>query len=458
MGAVMDAANTRKARKKFARRPVNRVTISKTRVDGLAPGQSLSDDQVRGFMARKLPSGSVAYGLRYTIHGRQKWLPLGLHGRLTPDQARTLAKQATAQVASGLDPVRQRQTERIRVAGLKTLGELTETYLAEREDELRPRTHTEYARHLRSHWKPLHKHTVAEISRADVVGVIGNLVRDNGKVAADRAKTALGTFYAWAIDRGYCETTPVTHIKRRSEGESGDRVLSEAELVEIWKACPDDDYGRIVKLLMLTALRKTEMGNLPWAEVDTDKRLIEIPRERCKNHRAMRRLGLDSHLVPLSDQVLAIIGSVKRRDDHAHLFGRTKGAGFSGWSRCKARLDKALADARKKAGTRADMPEWDIHDIRRSVTTHLAESRERPGADGQVATYSFALPHVIEMIENRLDGHKGGTAGVYNKAIYLPERKRALDLWGDHLAALIKGRPSNIIPMQQRGGAETTAA
>ena len=87
----------------------------------------------------------------------------------------------------------------------------------------------------------------------------------------------------------------------------------------------------------------------------------------------------------------------------------------SGWSRSKDRLNGRLP---------ADMAPWVLHDIRRSVITHLGES-------------GFALPHVREMLVNHQSGHKGGVAGVYDKAQYLPERRQALDLWGAHFEALV---------------------
>jgi hypothetical protein len=88
-----------------------------------------------------------------------------------------------------------------------------------------------------------------------------------------------------------------------------------------------------------------------------------------------------------------------------------------------------------------------VHDILRSIVTHLVESRELPGPDKK--TYSFSLPHIVEAIVNHISGHKAGIAGVYNVAQYLPERRQALDLWGRHIAALVAGRASNLIHFPQ---------
>jgi integrase len=219
-------------------------------------------------------------------------------------------------------------------------------------------------------------------------------------------------------------------------------VLSEAELVVVWRACGDDDHGRIVRLLILTGQRKSEIGDLSWPEVDLEKRQLDLPPERTKNRKA--------HLVPLSDQALAIIEGISRRQGRDLLFGIGAG-GFSGWSKAKEFLDDRITAARAEAREKP-LPGWTLHDIRRSVVTHLAESRQRPGRDGKIDTYSFAQPHVVEAIVNHVSGHRAGIAGVYNKAAYLAERCQALDLWGAHVAALVEGRASNVVRLR-RGNA-----
>jgi integrase len=76
-------------------------------------------------------------------------------------------------------------------------------------------------------------------------------------------------------------------------------VLTDAELAAIWKAAPDDDYGRIVKLLMLTGQRRDEIGALRWSEIDFDAKLIASSSTRTKN-------GIE-HRIPLSGEAIAIL-------------------------------------------------------------------------------------------------------------------------------------------------------
>lgn len=93
-------------------------------------------------------------------------------------------------------------------------------------------------------------------------------------------------------------------------------------------------------------------------------------------------------------------------------FGEGEG-GFSGWSRCKERLDCKLP---KK------MAAWTVHDLRRSFVTGAAELGTEP--------------HVIETIVNHISGHKGGVAGVYNLATYETEKRTALERWASHIARI----------------------
>jgi len=101
------------------------------------------------------------------------------------------------------------------------------------------------------------------------------------------------------------------------------------------------------------------------------------------------------------------------------IFGYGKG-GFSGWSDCKANLDEALQPQRKRKA----MPEWRLHDLRRTCATGMA------GLGVQ--------PHIIEAVLNRVSGHKAGVAGVYNRARYAGDMRDALQRWADYLAQIPK--------------------
>jgi len=293
------------------------------------------------------------------------------------------------------------------------LGVLVPRYLEAHGETVRAKSFVEAKRYLEQYWRPLHGRSIEAITRQDVVAVIDGFEH---KVAADRARIALSGFFGWAIDRGYCDANPTLNIRARGQRAARARVLSAEELRAVWNACGSDDYGAIVRLLILTGQRRSEMGDLRWPEVDLPKRQVELPGARTKNGRA--------HLVPLPDAAIAILEGIHRREGRDFVFGIGAG-GFSGWSKSKADLDRRIA------ATARSMAPWTLHDLRRTFVT-------------QVSEHGIAAPHVVEAIVNHISGAKAGVAGVYNRATYLTEKRRALDVWSEHVLALVNSRPSNV--------------
>jgi len=381
------------------------------------------DDDLPGFGIRKFESGKASYFVKYGIGHQQRRLTLGRVVRGNLKAMRLEASKVLAKARLGTDAVAVKRAAAHKLTA--TLGELVARYLEDRQPKLRPRYHIEIKRQLERDWKPLQGMPVEAVTRHNVVGVVDDIAERQGDVAADRARSALSGFYGWAIERGFCELNPTLNIKSRSENRSRNRVLTEAELVEIWRASGDDDYGRIVKLLILTGQRKTEIGDLAWPEVDLEKRQIELPGERTKNGRP--------HLIPLPNEALALLPET--RDGRDLVFGRGAG-GFSGWSKAKAELDDRIAAARNEAGVKKGMEAWRVHDLRRSFVTHINER-------------GIAPPHIVEAIVNHISGHLAGVAGIYNKAAYLAERRQALELWGAHVVALVEGLATKVVPMRR---------
>ena len=228
---------------------------------------------------------------------------------------------------------------------------------------------------------------------------------------------------------GLVEVNPVIGTNKATEERSRDRVLRDAELVEIWNACRDDDYGRIVRLLILTGQRREEVGAMAWREINFSNHQWSLPGERTKN-----RLP---HDVPLSDAAINVLRLVPRRERRESAFGQGSG-GFSGWSRAKKGLDDRINDARvEQLGKGAEqLAPWRIHDIRRTVATGMGDIGVQP--------------HIVEAVLNHISGHKAGVAGIYNRAIYAPEKRAALERWADHVQLLIEGAEPKIISFPAR--------
>jgi integrase len=385
------------------------------------------DTKTPGFFLRKFASGRAMWGVRYHVGNKQRRVHLyDAATRGTLAKARNEAADVRAKARLGTDVVAERTAAAEASAKTITLGKLAERYLADRrrakrpngETAWRPRYYLEVHRHLTKDWKPLAATAIKAIGRHDIVKVIDDIAASQGRVAADRARTALSGLYAWAIDGDYCEATPLLHIRRRAENGVRERTLTQDELREVWLAADavGGDYARIVKLLILTGQRRDEIGRLAWTEIraDSDGIRIELPDRRTKNHR--------SHLVPLSAEALAVLPP-KPNSDRVMVFGRI-GTGFSGWSKAKAELDEAITAGRRERRAKEAISPWRLHDLRRTFVTMVSEKR-------------FALPHVVEAIINHVSGTKGGVARVYNKALYLEERTQALAAWGRFVRELV---------------------
>jgi len=240
-------------------------------------------------------------------------------------------------------------------------------------------------------------------------------------------RSALSAYFTWLAREGYLDANPVA-FTTVAEEKARDRVLSDEELRIIWRALENDQFGAIIKILVLTGMRRDEAGGLRWEEISPNLPLITLPPERTKNGR--------EHLVPLSKPVLEIVRALPRRamDDGTpweHVFGRTDEHGFQNYSRGKAELDARIVEAGHK------LAHWTLHDFRRTLSTAL---HDRFGI----------LPHVVETLLGHAGGHKNGVAGVYNKAIYLEERRRALGRWGAHVMELVTGKPAKATVVKLR--------
>lgn len=379
-------------------------------------GFQVFDDTLPGFGIRKFPNGKAVYFVKFNVGAQQRRHVLGsalVRGGLA--NARKEAARILLKAKSGVDVVAEKRaaealarTERNALKNRKTLGDLVPAYLEARRAKLRHRTYLEVERHLTKHWSPLHALDVRAISRSDVLHALDKLSADSGPRAADSARVSLAAFFMWAMDRPehYVSGNPAAGIKPVSAATSRERVLSETELREVWRACLDDDYGRIVKLLILTGQRKTEIGGLMWTEINRAQCQIELPGARTKNKRF--------HIVPLSKEAVVLLPSP--REGREHVFGRSASEGFSGWSKAKRELDARIAAARKAAGIRQTIPAWTIHDLRRTFVTHVLDK-------------GLAQPHVVEACVNHVSGHKAGVAGVYNRAAYAPEKRVAMEGW-----------------------------
>jgi integrase len=374
------------------------------------------DDTMPGFGYR-LRLGAGGKVLRSWVcqcrrAGATRRVLLGSAEVLGAEQARTAAKKVLRAVAMGHDP----QADRIDRRGKDrlTLRALVDEYLAARQPHLRPRSFVEAERYLTSgYFKPLHGMPLDTITRRDIAARVVAIVRESGSPTAARARGALSSFFVWAMQMGLVENNPTIGSTKPAESKPRERTLADEELARIWKCCGDDAFGKVIRLLVLTACRRAEIGDMCWSEVDLDRGTFTIPARRAKNGRA--------HTLPLMPMMRDIITSVPRLASRDQLFG-VRGDGFTGWVKGKRALDE-----------RSGVTAWTVHDVRRSAATRMADLGVQP--------------HIIEQILNHQSGHKAGPAGIYNRSSYTNEVRSALALWEDHVRTRVEGGERKVVPI-----------
>jgi integrase len=374
-----------------------------------------------GLRIRRAPDGSEhrTYIYQYKSGGLHFRLNLGSAANLPFNSAKAAYQSHLGDKARGNNPAeairRKQEQERTdataaRIAkAAKTLSDHVADYLDWKRHYAKPRSFEETKRLLeKDYWQPLHGLQLKEIDRTLVATRLREITKKHGAVPASHARIALSHFFKWAVGEGLCDANPVIGTNRPATPRARDKVLTDAELAAIWKAAPASDYGRIVKLLMLTGQRRDEIGSLRWSEIDAAARLVTLPPERLKNG---NRDNAKPHTVPLSAGAVATLAAIPRRAKRDLVFGDGEG-GFSGWSAAKRALDRA-----------SGVTDWRLHDLRRTAATRMA--------DHGVA------PHIIEMVLNHISGFRGGVAGVYNRAEYVAEKRAALDTLNSYIKTAV---------------------
>jgi integrase len=259
--------------------------LSKRTVDAASPRDAeyqVFDGEIPGLALRVNPSGRKVFTLFYrTLSGRKRTLTLGVLGKLTPEQARGLAKKRLAQVAQGGDPASEKQ----RVKQAPTLAGLVERYQEKYLAQKKESTRTRAEGLLRRVVLPALGHMKAEeVTRQDVLAF--HRLHQAKPVEANRAVTLLSGIFTWAEDEGVAlpQGNPCRRVKKYPERRR-ERVLSPQELGRVGVAlrrAEGEGTERpaailAIRLLVLTGCRKNEILRLRWEHVDFEGRCLRLP-------------------------------------------------------------------------------------------------------------------------------------------------------------------------------------
>jgi integrase len=395
--------------------------LTQIALDNLKPGPSrreIPDGKESGLYFILQPTGKAGWALRYRIGGKPRKLTIGDYPAIGLAKARTEALKAKSALADGTDPAGAKRATKAASKATKRVGaDIVERVIADfvrlyakpntrdwRESE---RLLAEFA----TAWKG---RPLSEIGKPDIHRVLDAVVARGSPVTANRKFAQLRKMCKWAVSRGIIDRNPCDGIDPPSAEKSRDRILDSDETRLVWRAAGDlgFPFGPIVRLLILTGQRRSEVGGMEWRELDFENGLWSIPASRSKNKR--------QHILPLSLQAVEIIKALPRFSGSRFVFspGETAPSGFS---RAKTRLDALIA----KLNGGETIASWILHDLRRSTASGLA-------------ALGINLP-VIERCLNHVSGSFAGIVGVYQRHNFADEMRAAMERWGRHIEALASG-------------------
>jgi len=373
------------------------------------------DAVVPGFAVR-VSGIKCSYVLVKRFPGKKHPEPrsIGDVGAIAVADARNKARAWLELIGKGVDPktkaAQDAAAERQRQAD--TFGTAFELFVTHHLSKLRTGKHVEQVmrRCLMPRWE---NKPITSITRRDVLDPVNDLHDGGSPISANRLVAYTKKFFKWCVvSRGILDVSPAALVAKPVKEESRDRVLSDPELRAIWKACADRGaFGRAVRFIICTAARRSEAGDLPWAEIDSGVKLWSLPSERAKNKRKLE--------LPLNDLAIGCLGE----SGNGFVFSTDSGkTAINSWSKSKATLDAAALEELQKERPGAVLAQWGLHDLRRTVATNLGKL----GVDR--ITQKKILNHVDKDV-----------TAVYDRYDRDVEMVAAMEKWNKRLQIIVAG-------------------
>jgi integrase len=339
---------------------------------------------------------------------------IGTYPALSLAQARQIAREWREDISKGVDP-KVKEAEKLREEARRHADTFAAAFAVYAEEKLgRLRTGAESVRTIERHAMDVWgQRPISEIRRADVKELIRN-IHKFAPVAGTRLLSLLKTFFAWAAEEELLEASPAAAVKPLADEVKRDRVLTDAEIRAVWHACGDlGVFGRAFRFMLVTGQRRSEVGGMTWSEIDRDKRLWALPKERAKAGR--------KHEIPLSSLAMSILDDCPELNQYVFTTGRLTATPVSGWSKAKAALDK-----------KTDVSDWHVHDLRRTCATNLAK---------------LGIDRIV--ISKLLNHAEGGVTSIYDRHARDDEKRAAMDRWAARLVAVVDETDDNVVPIRR---------
>ena len=401
------------------------------------PGATIQGAKApRGFGVRVTAAGARAFILNYRLRGREYRFTIGAWPDWSALRAVREARNLRQRIDRGENPLDDRAPSPTTGTVISILDEFITRHVRNVSQPLR--SADEYESAFKRLVKPrIGKLGVYEVRRSHIIRMLDEIEDRHGPVMADRTLAYVRKAFNWYATRDDQFNVPVVRgmarIKPKERARA--RVLSDEEIRVIWPLLGEaGTFGALVKTLLLTAQRRDEVAHMSRKEIGNDG-IWSIPAERYKTKRP-------NH-IPLSKAVLDIIKAQPMLDDCHLVFPSRAKTPYSGYSKNKAKLDKAVfAALKKQAKTGAKIepiPNWTLHDLRRTAKTLMVRAGVRPDISERV------LGHVIKGVE-----------GTYDRHSYAEEKREALEKLAAMIEHILKPVSSKVVIFgERRAGAQS---
>lgn len=371
---------------------------------------SVKDKLNNGLFIEVKESGVKSWHYRYSLNGKQERLVIGRYPDLSLKDARQIRDESASKVAKGISP----KHDKVKAQSI-LFEEYGERYLNEviKKDRANP-----YNMILCLHndiYPMIGKIPLDQVSIEDLRRVIWRKKEQGYDAAANQVRGLLKRMFDYAMTLGYVPYNPVLAIPSRHvhKAKPRNRYLSTSEIRTYYTTLLNSRIYRPRKLglllSLLTLLRKSELLRAKWEHVDFEQQIWLIPETKADSATGHSR----EMVVYMSEQIIEILKELKSiAGDEPYVFvGRQKGTHIS---------HNALNTAQKSALALTDIPDFTIHDLRRTASTHLNEQGFNRDA-----------------IEKCLNHSAFGVRAVYNKAEYAEERITLMQKWSDFIFSII---------------------
>src|SRR5262249_51483463 len=261
-------------------------------IEAAKPGaarREIPDGLLAGLYLIVQPSGAKSWALRYRFRGRPRKFTIGSWPAIDLASARDLGRKALIPAKQGNDPGDEKKAS-YRAAAMArrdtvaaVAAEFLERYA---KGNTRESTWRETERILNKEVLPRWRgRPIQEITRRDVLELLDRIADRGAPIMANRTLATVRRMFGWCVERDVLPASPCTGVKPPGLEQSRDRILSDGELRLVWYACDKIawPFGPLTKILLLTGQRRDEVAEMRWSEVDLEKKLWVIPRERMKN-------------------------------------------------------------------------------------------------------------------------------------------------------------------------------